>query len=107
MTAPQPQRIATSSIEEALDFAASLLTAGIHAKAQASPSTCAELVNGLANYMQLRYVGELGLAWEELVALARVCAAGGYRHAQFWDQVGWLAVEMGYARPEPPLEQGD
>ena len=107
MTAAELPNIVTSSVEEALDFAASLLTDGIHAQARASPSSCTGLLSSLANYLRLRYVGELSLAWEELVALARDCDAGGYRHTQFWDQVGWVAGEIGYPRPEPPPRHGD
>jgi hypothetical protein len=92
-------QLATSSVEEGLDFAASLLTEGIQAQVGVSPESGEMFASTLANYMRLRYVGELGLAWEELVALGHRCKAGGFRDAQFWAQVAWVAERLGY----PPV----
>jgi hypothetical protein len=100
MVQPLTFQLITSSVEEGLDFAASLLTGGVQSQVEANPESGTRFANTLASYLRLRYVGELGLALEELVALAHWCKAGGFRDEQFWAQVNWVAERLGH----PPVD---
>lgn len=85
----QPQ-IATSSVEEGLDFACSLLTDALVMRGEESPNVAKQLLTELASYLQLRYVGETGLALEYLAGLGQQCAPT----SQFWNQLRWVAVQL-------------
>ena len=88
------ESIATSSIAEGLDFAANLLASAImFDSGEPSPQTRQQLQE-LAHYIQLRYVGETGLALEALVHLAHEYDAASFRSQQFWTQVRWLSNGM-------------
>jgi hypothetical protein len=92
-------QIVTSSIEEGLDYAASLLCDAITDQAHAHPVTSLGLASSLALYVRLRYVGELGLAFKELVGMAADCKAVYVPSPLFSDQVNWLAKKLGYPLP--------
>ena len=64
MPPSHPLELATSSAEEGLDFAASLLSGGIQAQVAARPGEAAQIAVSLAQYVQYRYVSELALAWK-------------------------------------------
>lgn len=88
--------IATSSIQEGLDFACSLLSNAIAAAGQSDPERAVPLLNELTNYIQFRYVGEEGLALESLSWLGRMCDARRFQSNQFWSQMKWLASACGF-----------
>jgi hypothetical protein len=91
---PLAEQIATSSVEEGLDFACSLLSSAMSAEGDAHPQKAQQLLRELASYMQLRYVGERLLALEHLAGLGRACNPGLFRSEQFWSQLRWVAGEM-------------
>jgi hypothetical protein len=86
--------IATSSIEEGLDFASSLISSAIPAAGEASREQANRLLADLCSYVQLRYVGEPLLALEYLVSLGRACDPKDFRSQQFWRQLNWIAEQM-------------
>jgi hypothetical protein len=86
--------IATSSIHDGLDFACSLLSSAIAAAGQSEPAKAVLLLNELTSYIQFRYVGEEGLALENLSWLGRMCDVRLFRSNQFWLQMKWLALEF-------------
>lgn len=88
--------IATSSVQESLDFACSLLSSAIAAAGQSEPAKAGALLNELTSYIQFRYVGEEGLALESLSWLGRMCDPGLFRSNQFWSQMKWLAFACGF-----------
>ena len=87
--------IATSSSEEGLDFACSLLSGALDRFAQDRSERSSEVLHELAMYIQLRYVGELLLALEYLAALGKKCDPAHYRAEQFWPQLWWVAASIG------------
>jgi hypothetical protein len=93
---PEIGAIATSSIQEGLDFACSLLSDAIAAEGRAEPAKAVELLSELTSYIQFRYVGEEGLALESLSWLGRMCEVGAFRSQQFWSQMKWLASACGF-----------
>ncbi len=107
-------KLATSSTEEGLDFAASLLSAGVEAQAQTHASSAQELAISLARYTQFRYVGELGLAYGELLFLGSKCENNEFQRMQFWSQLDWAGQQMQLspidvgklASSERPVENG-
>ena len=86
--------ISTTSIGEGLDFACSLASTAIARAGESRPANCGELLSALTAYIQFRYVGEEGLALEQLAWLGHRCAAAEFRSEQFWSQVTWVAAEM-------------
>ena len=90
------QRIATSSIEEGLDFACNLLVGAIQNAAADPARDARELLSSLAQYIQLRYVGELRLAFEELTALAADLDTNLKDPAQFQAQMKWVQDSLGH-----------
>jgi hypothetical protein len=93
-TKKSPGQIATSSVEEGLDFACSLLSDAIDSLGNAHPEKAPEVLSDLTHYVRLRYVGELLLALEYLASLGRKCALDESRHRQIWSQLQWVAREM-------------
>jgi hypothetical protein len=88
--------IATSSIEEGLDFACNLVASGIEKEAQLRTGASARLLSTLAQYISLRYAGETGLALEYLAYLGGDIGDDvSYAREQFWAQLSWCAQEMG------------
>ena len=85
----EPQ-IATSSTEEGLDFACSLIVDAIIRYSEAHPEQAKELLQILANYIQFRYVGELGLAAEYLADIGVKVESG----SQFARQMEWIEKRM-------------
>ena len=92
--------LATSSTEEGLDFAASLLAGGVEAQVQTHAALAQELAISLARYTQFRYVGELGLAYQELLFLGAKCENNEFQRMHFWSQLDWVGQQMHL----PPLE---
>ncbi len=86
--------IATSSVEEGLDFACSLLSSAISADAGVHPEKAPPLLKELAQYIEFRYVGETLLALEYLSSIGHACNLGTVRGRQFWRQLGWVADQM-------------
>lgn len=93
---PEIDVIATSSIQEGLDFACSLLSDAIAAEGRSEPAKAVQLLNELTSYIQFRYVGEEGLALESLSWLGRMCDVKAFRSNQFWSQMKWLASACGF-----------
>lgn len=87
--------IATTSVGEGLDFACSLASTAIARAVDASPETRGELLNALVAYIQFRYVGEDGLALDQLSWLGHRCSPTEFRSEQFWSQLKWIATAMG------------
>lgn len=81
--------------EAGLDFAASLLCGGIRAQVEREQEQGASLAASLAQYIQFRYVSELGLAWEELIAIGDACKSGGFPRERFWVQLHWTGRQLG------------
>lgn len=87
--------ISTSSIQEGLDFACSLLSDAIATEGRSEPAKAVQLLNELTSYIRFRYFGEEGLALESLSWLGRMCDAGAFQSNQFWSQMRWLASACG------------
>jgi hypothetical protein len=94
MNASFDNHIATSSIEEGLDFACSLASDAISRAGVADSMEAQRLLHDLTSYVQFRYVGELLLAVEYLSSLGRACDPKGFRSTQFWHQMRWVASQM-------------
>jgi hypothetical protein len=60
----------------------------------ANPEGRGELLNALTAYIQFRYVGEDGLALDQLSWLGHRCAPAEFRSEQFWSQLKWVAAAM-------------
>jgi hypothetical protein len=88
------EKIATSSVEEGLDFACSLISDAISKQGRAKPEKALQLLEELSSYVQLRYVGELGLALEYLAELGSLCSPDLFQSRQFWSQLRWLAEKI-------------
>jgi hypothetical protein len=88
-------QIATSSVEDALDFACNLLVAPIQRLAKDRPDEAPAALMSLSQYIEFRYVGELMLAFEELAALGADVGARVALPEQFRAQVLWLRGELG------------
>jgi len=93
--------IATSSVEEGLDFACSVLSSAVAQEGVARPEKAVSLLNQLARYIELRYVGETLLALEYLAGIGRSCDPMAFRSSQFWQQLKWVASQMNLTREEP------
>jgi hypothetical protein len=92
--------IATSSIEEGLDFACSLASDAISRAGTADPAQAQRLLHELTSYVQFRYVGELLLAAEHLASLGKACNSREFRSTQFWNQMRWVASQMALSAEE-------
>ena len=92
---PASQQITTVSVEQALDFACSLLSSAVAAAGEARPQEAPPLLRELAVYIEFRYVGELGLAFESLARLGHVCPAASFQSEQFWSQLEWASTQLG------------
>lgn len=90
----QDNQIATTSIEEGLDFACSLASDAISRAGEVNPTEARRLLRELTIYVQFRYVGELFLAAESLVWLGRACNSVEFRSKQFWMQMRWVASKL-------------
>jgi hypothetical protein len=86
--------IASTSVGEGLDFACSLASPAIARASDANPEGRGELLNALTAYIQFRYVGEGGLALDQLSWLGHRCAPAEFRSEQFWSQLKWVAAAM-------------
>jgi len=87
--------ITKSSPEEGLDFACSLITDAISAEGHSSPDRSNKLLSDLCSYIQLRYVGEPILALEYLAGIGHQCQIEPSQNDQFWEQLRWVALELG------------
>lgn len=92
--ASRPLNLATSSVEEGLDFACNLLVPALSAQGDAHPSEAQSLLSSLGYYISFRYSGELGLALEKLASLGHSCNQVDPRGQQFWAQLRWVAAQM-------------
>jgi hypothetical protein len=90
------QKIATSSIEEGLDFACNLLISGLQIDAETNPNRSPELLRYVAQYIQF----ETMLALEYLVDIGNMLDQDTYNAAQFWAQLRWVAGKMDLSSAE-------
>jgi hypothetical protein len=90
----QPNTITTHSVEDGLDFACSLCSDAISQAGAWNPRLSQTLLSELASYVQFRYVGEVGLAFEYLVGLGLQCDPAVFRSELFWQQLRWVADAM-------------
>lgn len=97
--------IATTSIEEGLDFACNLLVGAFESVAANDSSDARSTLRSLAHYLSLRYAGELGLAFEELAALAGDLAPHMSKSEQLQDQLRWLQDSLQVESPNTSLER--
>ena len=97
--------IATSSIEEGLDFACNLLAGAFESVAANNSSDARSTLSSLAQYLSFRYAGELGLAFEELAALAGDLAPHMSKSEQLQDQLRWLQNSLQVESPNTSLER--
>jgi hypothetical protein len=92
---PNPgNQITTTSVEDGLDFACSLITDAIVQSSKIRPETAFSRLSELSDYIRLRYVGESGLALEYLAGLGHECRLDQARRIQFWSQIRWIAEAM-------------
>ncbi len=88
--------IATSSIDEGLDFGLNLIADALAETGEREPSMAPALLRCLSQYVSLRYAGELRLAFEYLIDLSeRVLEDVQYRREQFARQLDWLREALG------------
>ena len=97
--------IATSSVEEGLDFACNLLVGALESVAASNSSDARRTLSSLAHYLSLRYAGELGLAFEELAGLAGDLAPHMSKSEQLQDQLRWLRNSLQLKSPDKSLER--
>ena len=88
------EKIATSSVEEEMDFACSLISDAIAEEGRAKPEKASELLQELTSYIQFRYVGEFELAVEYLAGFGTLFPRDSSRGQQFWSQLCWVAKKM-------------
>jgi hypothetical protein len=93
-------RIATSSIEDGLDFACNLLGKSIDAQARETPDQAPAFLTSLTRYIQYRYASEFQLALEELAGIGNLCHVRSFDRHQFWDQLRWVADTMSLSRDD-------
>ena len=87
-----PNRIATHSLGEGLDFACNLLTSAVDGETRLRPERASILLRELTYYISVRYAGEDGLAFESLNDLAKEIGPDvEYPREQFRAQVQWCA----------------
>lgn len=86
--------IATSSVEDGLDFACSLISPALSELGHAKPDQAPRLLNDITQYIRLRYVGEPLLAMEYLAGIGNDCSDDRFPSAQFWRQLDWVAKQM-------------
>ena len=86
--------IATSSVKDGLDFACQLLQVDVSERGRVRPDEAAPLLGGLCFYIELRYVGEYGLALEALERLATEVEPREPVREQFWAQMRWVAAQF-------------
>ena len=90
--------IATSSVEEGLDFACNLTCSLISMR---SLSTPAEFLALLSAYVVHRYAGEFELALEELQEIGILLREIPWKNReQFSHQLTWVAGQMGLSLNE-------
>lgn len=88
-------RIATSSVEEALDFACALLVDALRAVGRTRPERAPRLLVSLTQNVRLRYAGEFRLAFEELLALGEDVGSELRDPSQYHAQMAWLRNSLG------------
>src|SRR5690349_13109936 len=88
------RRMATSSVNDGLDFGCQLLQQRVSDYGRLHPDRAVNLLTTLCFYVETRYVGEPFLALEALTRLAHEVDYSGDAAEQFWAQVRWLADAM-------------
>ena len=96
----QAEFIATSSVDEGLDFGCSLLSSAIAKAGDNKPDSANLLLRTLTQYIELRYAGELYLALKYLISLGKECNQEDFRSKQFWAQISWNAEQMNLSSSE-------
>ena len=97
--------IATSSVEEGLDFGCNLLIGALEVAATSSSSDAQDILSSLVRYLRFRYVGELGLAFEELSALASELAPHVQRSELLNAQLTWVERSLQVESSNKSLER--
>ena len=97
--------IATSSVEEGLDFACNLLVGAFEAVAVSDSGEARSTLSSLAQYLSFRYAGELGLAFEELAGLAEDLAPHMSKSEQLQAQLRWLQISLQVESPNTSFER--
>lgn len=86
--------IATSSVEEGLDFACNLISEVLAAHGESASECSGSVLSSLAQYITFRYVGESSLALEYLAGIGHDLGASANSHPQLWRQLQWVANEL-------------
>jgi len=87
--------IATSSIEEALDFAFNLIMPVISEAGESEPVKAQKFLRQVSDYVSLRYAGEIELAFEWLQNFENLSSREfPSRASQFQRQMIWLQHEL-------------
>lgn len=83
--------IATSSVDEGLDFAFNLIMPLAAEAGSNELKTASKILETISTYVSLRYAGELILAFEYLETLSEQTQnQGNSRKEQFDSQMSWL-----------------
>ncbi len=91
------REIATSSIDEVLDFGFNLIIPAVAIAGQNDPTQAQSLLNMVAEYVSLRYAGEVRLAFEYLEGIADAMPNEiDPRREQFEQQLNWLREALGH-----------
>jgi len=89
-------KLATTSPEAGLDFACNLVAMALSREADSHPERACVILRTFTQYVEFRYVGELGLAAEYLADLGReISPATSFERQHFWLQMQWVAQSMG------------
>ncbi len=93
--------IATSSVEEGLDFSLNLIADAVAVAGARNSSLAQSLLNQMSSYISLRYAGELELALEYLEGIYETVPFDiEFRREQFEKQLEWLHSAMGKEHKE-------
>jgi hypothetical protein len=83
--------IATSSVEEGLDFSLNLIAGAVAIAGGRNPELAQSLLRQISEFISLRYAGELELALEYLEGIyEEVPTDIEFRREQFKKQIEWL-----------------
>ena len=88
-------RIATSSIEEGLDFAFNLLVGQIEAAGRENPQLAVELLSKITNFVHPRYAGEPEVAFDAIEDLMSTMSSNNLQNrSQVERQLAWLREQI-------------
>ena len=93
-----------ASPDEGLDFGCHLLTDAISDQGNASSDNAVKLLQMLSSFIQFPYVGETGLALDELIAIGVICSDSEFTFMDkdtsnlFWAQITWIASKVSLSK---------